>query len=210
MDAISGSAAWFRHLYVIRNSSAHITANRYSGHQPNLTSMIIGHLPAGYVASKLLFPWFEDEGITIKKFLWAGIFGAIAPDLDMGYFHLSDHRQNHHHTYFTHFPILWASLLLISVIWFYMFHSKANSTITLIFSLNGFIHMLLDSIVGDIWWFAPFIDKPFAIATVQALYKPWWLNFLLHWSFALELALVVWALCLLRHGSNYSFKKNNP
>jgi len=163
--------------------------------------MIIGHLPAGYITSKLLFSRFEQEGITINKFLWAGIFGALAPDLDMVYFYLIDHRQHHHHTYFTHFPILWVSLLLISILCYYKTCSKANSTISLIFSLNGFIHMLLDSIVGDIWWFAPFIDKPFAFATVQAVYKPWWLNFLFHWSFALELAIVLWALYLWRQDS---------
>lgn len=136
MDAISGSAAWFIHLNVIRSHHSKSILRTST----RLTTMIIGHLPAGYIAAKLLFPRFEGEGITIIKFLWAGIFGAIAPDLDMVYFHLIDHRQHHHHTYFTHFPILWASLLLISVSWFYMAQSRANSTIALIFSLNGFIH----------------------------------------------------------------------
>jgi len=63
-------------------------------------------------------------------------------------------------------------------------------------------HLLLDTIVGDIWWFAPFIDKPFAFFTVPALYKPWWLNFLLHWSFALELAVFALAFYLLRNAPN--------
>jgi len=160
--------------------------------------MIIGHLPAGYVVSKLLFPYFESRGPALKAFLWAGVFGAIAPDLDMVYFHLVDHRQHHHHTYFTHFPIVWASLLLLSVIWFSAARIKMRAALATIFSINGFIHMLLDSIVGDIWWFAPFVDKPFAFFTVPALYKPWWLNFVLHWSFAVELAIVLWAFYLLR------------
>lgn len=57
---------------------------------------------------------------------------------------------------------------------------------------------VLDSVVGDIWWFAPFVDRPFALFTVPALYKPWWLNFFLHWSFALELAICAWALATYR------------
>jgi inner membrane protein len=54
--------------------------------------------------------------------------------------------------------------------------------------------MLLDSIVGDIWWFAPFVDKSFALFTVPALYHPWWLNFVLHWTFLLELLILLWAV----------------
>ncbi len=60
------------------------------------------------------------------------------------------------------------------------------------------MHMLLDSIVGDIWWFAPFVDQPYALFTVEAVYKPWWLNFILHWSFAIEIGILLWALYLWR------------
>ena len=52
--------------------------------------------------------------------------------------------------------------------------------------------MVQDSVVGDIWWFAPFIDRSFA------LYTPWWLNFVLHWSFALELAICAIAVITFR------------
>lgn len=160
--------------------------------------MIIAHLPAGYVTSKLLFPHFGARGALFKPFLWAGMLGAVAPDLDLLYFHLVDHRQHQHHTYWPHFPIVWASLLLMSAIWFYTEHSRKRAALAVIFSLNGFIHLFLDTIVGNIWWFAPFVDKPFAFFTVPAHYEPWWLNFLLHWSFALELAIVAWAAYLWR------------
>jgi hypothetical protein len=158
--------------------------------------MIIGHLPAGYVVSKLLFRYFSTQGATLRSFVSAGVLGAIAPDLDMLYFHLIDHRQHHHHIYFTHYPIFWGSLLLLSVIWLATARIKSTAVLAVIFSLNSFVHMFLDTIVGDIWWLAPFIDKPFVLFTVPALYKPWWLNFVLHWSFALELALVLWAVFL--------------
>jgi len=33
---------------------------------------------------------------------------------------------------------------------------------------------------------------------IHGTYKPWWLNFILHWSFALEIALLIWAAWLWR------------
>jgi len=116
--------------------------------------MIIAHLPAGYVISKLLVRRAEPLGISATAFLWAGVIGAIAPDLDMFYFHLVDHRQHHHHTYFTHYPILWLVLLAASAIWLYTAKTKNRAACAAIFSLNGLAHMFFDTIVGDIWWFA--------------------------------------------------------
>jgi hypothetical protein len=33
---------------------------------------------------------------------------------------------------------------------------------------------------------------------MPAIFKPWWLNFELHWSFAVELAICAWALPIYR------------
>jgi hypothetical protein len=74
--------------------------------------MIIAHLPAGYVVSKLMSPYFEGCGADPKVLLRAGVLGSFAPDFDMAYFYLVDHRQHHHHSYLTHFPIIWFGLLL--------------------------------------------------------------------------------------------------
>jgi len=166
--------------------------------------MIIAHLPAGYITSKILYPRFQSRGCSLKSFFWSGIFGSIAPDLDLVYFYLIDRRQHHHHTYWVHFPIVWFSMLILSVIWIASVRSVSRAALLLIFSLNGFLHMLLDSVVGDIWWGAPFSDKPFSFFTVPARYNPWWLNFLLHWSFGLELAIAALALCLWCRSSSSS------
>jgi inner membrane protein len=160
--------------------------------------MFIGHLPARYVAAKLLLKQFADAGVATKLFVLVGVLGAIAPDFDMFYFYLIDNRQNHHHTYWPHSPALWLAILVTSSIWFKFAHKKSGAALALIFSINGFIHMLLDSIVGDIWWLAPVIDQPYALFTVEAVYKPWWLNFILHWSFALEILVFFWAIYLWR------------
>jgi hypothetical protein len=160
--------------------------------------MFIGHLPAGYITSKLLYPRFISQNVMSNHFLLAGALGAIAPDLDMVYFYLVDHRQHHHHTYMPHYPIIWVTMLFLSIISFRIPRNPYNSSLAVIFFLNGVIHMLLDSIVGDIWWFAPLAGKQFAFFTVPALYKPWWLNFIFHWSFGLELVVVIWAVYLWR------------
>jgi hypothetical protein len=156
--------------------------------------MIIGHLPTGYIVSTLIASRFIGFRISHKGFILAGILGAIAPDLDMLYFYLVDHKQHHHHTYVSHYPILWIFLLFLSLFWFTLTKNKSYAVISCIFSLNGVIHMLLDTIVGEIWWLAPWVNKSFVLFTVPTLYKPWWLNFIFHWSFALELA--IWALAI--------------
>jgi len=160
--------------------------------------MFIGHLPAGYIAAKLLFKRFANTEVSARLFILAGVIGGIAPDFDMFYFYFVDNRQSHHHTYWPHYPVLWLAILAVSCAWFKLAANKSSAALMLVFSISGFIHMLLDSIVGDIWWFAPFIDKPYAMFTVEAVYKPWWLNFVLHWSFLLEILVVVWACYLWR------------
>ncbi|KAF0812098.1 hypothetical protein IGB42_03375 [Andreprevotia sp. IGB-42] len=156
--------------------------------------MIIGHLPAGYVLAKLSYRKFSGQIGHYRWYMFWGLFGAVAPDLDMFYFHLIDHRSTHHHRYFSHFPIFWLGLLSGALLLYANTRTRSRLGIyAVLFTVSGFIHLLLDSIVGDIWWLAPFIDRPFALATVPALYHPWWLNFLLHWSFGLELLLVAWA-----------------
>jgi hypothetical protein len=124
--------------------------------------------------------------------------GAIAPDLDMLYFHLVDRRQHHHHSDATHFPIVWLMLLLASFAWARVAARKDAGYFAGNVSLNGFVHMLLDTTVGDICWFAPFLDRPFALFSVPAVHATWWLNFVGHWSFGLELAVILWAIYLWR------------
>jgi inner membrane protein len=118
--------------------------------------------------------------------------------VDILYFHLVDHRQHHHHSYFTHFPSVWLGLVALSVLWKLRARGSVAAVLGIVFALNGLVHMVLDSVVGDVRWLAPLSDRAFALAAVPALYKPWWLNFLLHWSFLLELSLVAGAFAMWR------------
>lgn len=163
--------------------------------------MIIAHAPAGYLVSKEL----QSRGLSARGVVTAGVLGALAPDFDMFYFYLWDNRQHHHHTYWTHYPIVWGSLLLLSLAWIYLSGKSKTALLFFVFCLNGFLHLILDSLVGDVWWFAPFVDKPYALFTIKAQFTPWWLNFILHWSFLVEL--------LISAGAVYIFfrsrKKNS-
>lgn len=167
--------------------------------------MIIGHLPAGYILSRLSYSRFYHIVDNYRAYLFWGIFGSIAPDLDMFYFHLIDHRQTNHHKYVSHYPIVWVTIIAIS-----LFLTKITNCrrciYASVFSISGFLHIVLDSIVGDIWALAPFVDQSFAMATVPARYHPWWINFILHWSFSFEIMVFIWALWIWRYSPNQGFQ----
>lgn len=174
--------------------------------------MIIGHLPAGYILSRHSYLRFEKFIKNYRTFMFWGIFGSIAPDFDMLYFYFIDHRQTHHHQYFSHYPILWGTFVVFFLCFCFFKASTREKfgSYSLIFFVAGFTHMILDSIVGDIWWFAPFYNRSFSLATVPSIYNPWWLNFVFHWSFILEICLVAYALWIFRRPSpNHSVQRPN-
>lgn len=158
--------------------------------------MIVAHLPAGYIVSTLLFHRFEKYGASRLIFLRAGLLGSIAPDLDMIYFYGFDHRAHPHHSYFSHFPSVWLLLVTLAILGFQHCKQKKPASLALIFTCNWMLHMLLDYISTNIYWLAPFVNRPFAVITVPSVYQDWWLNFLLHRSFVLEILIVIWASCL--------------
>lgn len=172
--------------------------------------MFIAHVPSGYIFSVLTMSKVRTIPASAIAVICAGVLGALAPDFDMFYFYLVDNRQTHHHKYLTHWPILWLGLSVLC--WVILSRRKQSSIafLALIFSACGFLHTVLDSFVGDIWWFAPFVDKPFALFTVPARFKPWWLNFILHWSFVVELLICLWALVLYRHRDNLTINPDAP
>lgn len=150
--------------------------------------MHYAHLPAGYIASKLLFRKFEKSPVKFNRFVFFGMVGAITPDLDLLYYFLVDQKQHHHHGYFTHFPLLWLSFLFISIVWLQLDNNRHQSpALAFIFTCNGFLHMILDTIVGTISWLEPFVQ----------VYPPTNLEKYMPWdSRYLELFVFLWALYL--------------
>ena len=58
---------------------------------------------------------------------------------------------------------------------------------------------MLDSVAGSVRWLAPFSDRETTLVEVPATHALWIVSFVTHWTFAVEIglvvaAVVVWAL----------------
>lgn len=67
----------------------------------NLQFLTNDHRPRAisYLLATVLLKRLAASGASAKAVVVAGVLGAVAPDLDMFYFHLVDQRQTHHHKY---------------------------------------------------------------------------------------------------------------
>lgn len=145
--------------------------------------MFIGHLPAGYVLSRA----FSD-----RRAQAAVLIGSVLPDADLLYFYTLSDRAVVHHEYWTHIPAFW--LLVCGVTWIALQLTGSAYRIYVAPLLVGILlHLCLDSIAGSVLWFAPFSEAKVTLVHVPALYSPWVLNFIFHWTFLLELAVIVTA-----------------
>lgn len=157
--------------------------------------MFIAHLPSGYILSKLLEKKFKHNLLSKKVFFIVVMMGAVFPDIDLFYFYLFDNRSVHHHKYFLHWFSFWIPIFLISYFCFKRsVYASQFALMTMLFSGAALLHICLDTFVGDVWLFAPFIDRAYVFFEVTSRYQPWWLNFILHWSFVVELLICLIAI----------------
>lgn len=154
--------------------------------------MFIGHLPAGFILTNFLQKRLRD-----KRFLWLGLIGSVLPDIDLLYFYLVDNRQTLHHDYWIHIPFYWFCICLISFACLYLFRQNRLYTAAIIFFANIFLHLLLDTVVGGIVWLYPLSEHSLFLTVVPARYQPWYLSFVFHWTFLLEIGLIVWTIVKL-------------
>ena len=145
--------------------------------------MFIAHLPAAFIALKTA-PIRLAPQLTV-----AFLIGSVLPDSDLAYFYLLDGRQHHHHDYFTHRPMLWITLLLIS---FVVTHHGLRAITAL--SSGALLHLLLDSISGKIGWLWPLSDWAEPVIPVPATHDHWVMSFLTHWTFKVEIAITLIAI----------------
>lgn len=161
--------------------------------------MLTAHAPAGYIVAKWLEARLHPGTLSSRAWALCGVMGGLLPDIDMWWFYVVDQGRVHHHRYVTRWPILWLLCLLLALC---LRRCRPQSTVAALFYLigvNGMVHMVLDSIVGDIWWLMPWHDQPYALFVVAVRYQPWWLNFVLHWSFVLEAGVWLWAVMILKN-----------
>lgn len=157
--------------------------------------MFIAHLPAGYILSKGVVALGQLRRLseqTKRRLIAAGMIGAIFPDIDLLYFYFIDHRQHGHHSYWTHLPVFWEAALLV---WIALFWNRSCTWFWLgtAFGLSALGHMVLDSTAGGIRWLYPLSLEYFRLAHIPAGQAWWVMNFVLHWTFWLEIVIVVGA-----------------
>lgn len=162
--------------------------------------MFLAHLPAGYILTKFL-----QKKLNTNRFLWVGLVASILPDIDLVYFYLFDHQQTLHHSYWIHVPFYWLILGLLTLIIIRLSKQRAHLAAAIIFFANIFLHLLLDTLVGKIKWFYPLSSQAYYLFDVPAKYDFWVYNFFFHWTFLLEMAVIIWTLYLLL--KNYIIKK---
>ncbi|WP_332605099.1 metal-dependent hydrolase [Acinetobacter sp. ESBL14] len=165
--------------------------------------MFIAHLPSGYLLAKFLRSKLKNIHISKKSFFSIVIAGAVFPDIDLFYFYLFDDRSVHHHKYFLHWFSFWIPIFLISLMYSkWSKYTSKKAYLLMLFSGGGLLHISLDTFVGDVWLFAPFIDKSYVFFEVTPRYQPWWLNFILHWSFIVEIMITALAVCIYQKSKN--------
>jgi len=127
-----------------------------------------------------------------------GLAASVLPDVDIVWFYLVDGRQHPHHDYLFHAPLFWAA---VCAVWWVggRWLGYARAGLYAGFAFAGlWLHMALDSFAAEIRWLWPFSDTRFEITRVPDQGYDWWVwNFVLHWTFAVELAICAAALALL-------------
>jgi inner membrane protein len=121
-------------------------------------------------------------------------------DIDIIYFYLIDNRQNLHHGYWIHVPFYWMIIAIVTILLFWMMKKRKYIIASIIFFGNVFLHLFLDTLVGKIEWLYPLSNKGYYLFDVPAVYDFWVWNFVFHWTFFIEVGIVVWA--------GYVFYKN--
>lgn len=159
------------------------------------SSMFIAHLPAGYILTKKL-----QKKLNNFHYLWIGLIASILPDLDMLWFYLVDDRQTLHHKYWTHIPAYWLGILIVFTIVLYLYKKKDYIFISVILFTNITLHLTLDAVTGKIDWLYPISNHSYVLIEVSPLYSWWVWNFVINWTFLLEIAIIIWSIAVYIRG----------
>ncbi len=154
--------------------------------------MFIAHLPTGYLTAAAA----QRCGLRARGLAAACLVGSLLPDVDLLWFYLVDAGRVHHHLYWTHWPVVWMALLLLALAACALSRGKDWAVAAGFLAGSALLHVGLDGVAGDVPLLAPWSMEFYAFVKVEALHSPWWLNFLLHWTMLVELALTITALAI--------------
>lgn len=160
--------------------------------------MFIAHLPAGWLATNALLRRRAVDARTHARLIALGLLASVLPDFDLAWFFWVDDQRHVHHAYLTHKPGAWLIALGAAALVLRMRGAGRAAWLALaVFGANVMLHLVLDSTAGGIRWLWPASEAEFALSHPPALYQPWYLNFVLHWTFALEVLITAAALASL-------------
>jgi len=163
--------------------------------------MFIAHAFGGYLGTRLCLKSQVGQELSERRwmsFLIFGIICSILPDIDLLYFYTLDHRQHPHHQFWTHMPFFWITVsLFVYALGRWKFRPYA-ALISLLLLGGTFMHMILDSVAGGIFWLYPLSDTYFKMFTITPRFQWWVLNYIIHWTFLAEVAIVASALWVYR------------
>jgi inner membrane protein len=153
--------------------------------------MLIAHLPAGYI----LFHTVKKNRLLDEKSkrpLFFGILlGSILPDLDTIWFYALSDRSEVHHSYWTHTPFFWTVLFIFGFVASRFFKNQRLSVFILDVWISAMLHLCLDTIAGQIRWAWPFSNRAIQFVEIPATHSWWVMSFINHWTFLLEIILIV-------------------
>jgi inner membrane protein len=160
--------------------------------------VFIAHLPAGYLATRMILHRRPVPLPLRRRLLALGMAASVLPDLDLLWFYFVDHRRQVHHAYLPHLPLAWIALFGATALVMWMSRASRTAWLAmLVLTANIMLHLVLDTIAGGIRWLWPLSNVEFAMSHVEARHQAWYLNFVLHWTFALELAILAAALWIM-------------
>jgi hypothetical protein len=156
--------------------------------------MLIAHAPAGYLLTRFLSrtlfkdtvePQRQNRGYQLLMF--AGIIGGIFPDFDFIYHIFLDSDRTPHHHYITHLPVSWLALLALLIFVGKLIKNRHFVAVSTVFCLSGLLHLVLDTLTGEVYWFAPFFHKGLNVFSVADVHVWWVRNYTDHWTFLFEI-----------------------
>lgn len=150
--------------------------------------MLIAHLPAGYIIGSFARMTVRPSGAIMAR----ALVGGVAPDIDMAWFWLVDNSSIHHRTYPTHWPLFWAMIAATALPLVALLAPRWKGAAT-VFFVAVLSHMILDSVTAPMHWLMSFDDRAVELVPIPAVYSHWILSFVLHGTFALEIAICVLA-----------------
>jgi inner membrane protein len=156
--------------------------------------MFIAHLPAGYLLTRRIARRAGPGGLQHRRLMAIGLLASVLPDFDMLYFYLVDNGRTLHHDYWTHLPAFWLFATGMSAVFFRIARLPVPWPAVTALLAGVMLHLALDSIAGGIAWLYPFHRGKLALIEVPARYGWWVWNFVFHWSFLLEIAILTLAV----------------